>query len=663
MRFRHSFIALALCSSMAFPISAQLSMPTQTIGNTRYYYHKVKKKETLYGVAKKYGITQDDIIRFNPSAKDGLKTNQILFFPVDAFANKHAGDNSHESQPSTQKVAAVTHTVEKGETLYGLSRLYGISIDAIKQANPIVADGLKVGQVITIPQDESFDIDHSKVAADADKSDAANDVMYHRIQAGETLYYVSKYYNTSIASILELNPGISAENFRIGEVIRVIPNKNGAVMVEKPITRFITHEMKDGENFTTIANDNNVDVKSIIDANPGVKAKKGSIVNIPVSTNEKVMVRESELDGNPNTTIVAKSTSDTLNVAIMLPFMLNQASPSASALNNTEFLKGFLMAVDEVRRGTRKYINVVAHDNHNSLAATDSILKLPGMKQMNLIIAPSDTKQLETTNKFCKENDILSVNIFAIKDEAYSTNSFAVQTNIPHSYLSAELCEWFDKKFANRTTIFINTTNSKDEKDVCHDLKKHLKSAKAKTANVTIDSEFNYDSVNNLLKSGNEYVIMPSSSSKSVLTKIIPILKRIKQERNDVEFVLLGYPEYTTYLLELKDDFHDVDTYIYSRFFYDETSSRTKKFESSYSKWYGEEMRYVVPRFGLLGYDAGMFFLQTLVNDNGGFNNREIDDYNGIQTSYKLRRLSNWSGFINKDLQFIHFTTHNTIER
>ena len=130
-----------------------------------------------------------------------------------------------------------------------------------------------------------------------------------------------------------------------------------------------------------------------------------------------------------------------------------------------------------------------------------------------------------------------------------------------------------------------------------------------------------------------------------------------------MEFVLLGYPEYTTYLLELKDDFHDVDTYIYSRFFYDETSSRTKKFESSYSKWYGEEMRYVVPRFGLLGYDAGMFFLQTLVNDNGGFNNREIDDYNGIQTSYKLRRLSNWSGFINKDLQFIHFTTHNTIER
>ena len=146
---------------MAFVTSAQLSMPTQTIGNTRYYYHKVKKKETLYGVAKKYGITQDDIIKYNPSAKDGLKTNQILFFPVDAFA-KPSADKTGVKLPATQKVAVVTHTVEKGETLYGLSRIYGTSIDAIKQANPIVADGLKVGQVITIPQDESFNVDKAK---------------------------------------------------------------------------------------------------------------------------------------------------------------------------------------------------------------------------------------------------------------------------------------------------------------------------------------------------------------------------------------------------------------------------------------------------------------------------------------------------------------------
>ena len=662
MRFLHSFIALALCSSMALEMSAQLSMPTQTIGNTRYYYHKVKKKETLYGVAKKYGITQDDIIKYNPSAKDGLKTNQILFFPVDAFSRSNTG-NDKEKLPATQKVAALTHTVEKGETLYGLSRIYGTSVDAIKNANPIVADGLKVGQVITIPQEESFNVDKAQPSiTEAKKSDT--DIVYHRIQAGETLYYVSRYYNTTIAAILELNPGISAENFRIGEVIRVQPNDNKSVVVQKPITKFVTHEMKEGENFTTIASDNNVDVKKIIDANPGVKAKKGSIINIPVAANDTVVVRQSELDEkNAKSGITAKSTSDTVNVAIVMPFMLHQASPTASALNNTEFLKGFLIAVDDVRRGTRKHINVAVHDNRNSLAATDSILHLPGMTQMNMIIAPSDAKQLEATNKFCKQNHILSVNLFAIKDESYATNSFSVQTNIPHSYLSAEVCEWYDKTFDNRSTIFINPANTKDEKDICRDLKKHLQKQKSKTASVTIDSDFNYDSVNNLLRANNEYVIVPSASSKTMLTKLIPILKRIKQERNDVDIVLMGYPEYTTYLLELKDEFHAIDTYIYSRFFYDENSSKTRQFEQEYSKWYGEEMRYVVPRFGLLGYDTGKFFLQTLVDDKGGFNNRVIDDYNGIQTLFKLQRVSNWSGFINKNLQFIHFTTHNTIER
>lgn len=272
---------------MAFVTSAQLSMPTQTIGNTRYYYHKVKKKETLYGVAKKYGITQDDIIKYNPSAKDGLKTNQILFFPVDAFA-KPSADKTGEKLPATQKVAVVTHTVEKGETLYGLSRIYGTSIDAIKQANPIVADGLKVGQVITIPQDESFNVDKAKPSI-TEAKESNSEIVYHRIQAGETLYYVSRYYNTTIAAILELNPGISAENFRIGEVIRIQPNDNKAVMVEKPITKFVTHELKEGESFTTVASENNIDVKKIIDANPGVKAKKGSIINIPVAANDTVV--------------------------------------------------------------------------------------------------------------------------------------------------------------------------------------------------------------------------------------------------------------------------------------------------------------------------------------------------------------------------------------
>lgn len=652
MRFRICFIALVI-SCMALPMHAQLSMPVQTIGNVKYYYHKVKKKETLYGVAKMYGITQEDIVRYNPSAKDGLKNKQTLLFPVDAF-NK--GTKAVNWQQTTdKKVSAITHTVEKGETLYGLSRLYNTTVDALISANPSAEAGLKVGQVITIPQEESVKIS----SANANAATAA-DSIYHRIEAGETLYSVSRSYNTTIASILDLNPGISAENFRTGEVICIVPNQDKSVTVEKKVTRFVAHEIEKGENFSSIARDYNIDVAALIEANPGVKDKKGNVINIPISHNETVTMKESDIASNAE---IAKRSSDTINVAIIQAFMLNQSKPSATALNNTEFLKGFLLGVDDVRNSTNKHINISVYDNRNSLAATDSILAIADLKKSHLIIAPSETKQLSAVNKFCQENSILAVNVFAIKDESFATNPFAVQTNIPQSYLSAEVCEWFDKKFSGYTTIFINAAKASEEKDVCTDLKAHLAKNNANTVNAAYGNTFNFDTLNEHIKTGGKYVIMPSSSSRTMIAHLIPILKRIKQERTDASIVLLGYPEYTTYLMTLANDLHAIDTYIYSRFFYDKDNSKTKSFASRYSKWYNEEMRYVVPRFGILGYDNAVFFLKTICRDDDAFNNRELKEYDGLQTSFKLKRTSNWSGFINKDLQFIRFTPHNTIER
>lgn len=74
-------------------------------------------------------------------------------------------------------------------------------------------------------------------------------------------------------------------------------------------------------------------------------------------------------------------------------------------------------------------------------------------------------------------------------------------------------------------------------------------------------------------------------------------------------------------------------------------------------------MRYTVPRMGLLGFDTGIYFLSTLAKGNDPFGNRNLPTYNGIQTSFKFERTSNWSGFINKDLMFIHFTPNSTIEK
>lgn len=111
------FISALLLAGASFTLQAQLNLPITKIDNVSYYCYKVKKKETLYGISTKLGISQADIVKYNPSAKQGLKDKQTLFLPVDAFKG---GKTAAESQPkqSSKAISKVTHLVAKGETLY-----------------------------------------------------------------------------------------------------------------------------------------------------------------------------------------------------------------------------------------------------------------------------------------------------------------------------------------------------------------------------------------------------------------------------------------------------------------------------------------------------------------------------------------------------------------
>lgn len=80
-------ITLVSCSAAAF---AQLNLPTRNIGGVDYYYRIVQKKETIYGIARELNIPKEDIVKYNPSVATGLKKDQALYFPVDAYVKRQA---------------------------------------------------------------------------------------------------------------------------------------------------------------------------------------------------------------------------------------------------------------------------------------------------------------------------------------------------------------------------------------------------------------------------------------------------------------------------------------------------------------------------------------------------------------------------------------------
>lgn len=132
-----TFILLALTAIAS--VSAQEMV---VIGGVKYIIHDVVKGETLYSLAKRYGVTVDDIKRDNSSLVNGLKAGQRIKIAANGGKNTTVAE-----QPKSH-----LHKVASGETLYSLAKQYGLTVEELQRANPHVKRMLKVGHLIEIPQ-------------------------------------------------------------------------------------------------------------------------------------------------------------------------------------------------------------------------------------------------------------------------------------------------------------------------------------------------------------------------------------------------------------------------------------------------------------------------------------------------------------------------------
>ena len=652
------FITLVISCSVT--ISAE-KLSKKIIGNTEFYCYKVKTKETIFGIAKKFNVTQDELKQYNPSINNGLKKDFVLLLPVSLI------DSRKNNNSTIQQSNPFVHIVKKGETLYGLSKTYGVSQEDIIANNPQVRAGLKLGQEIVIPQPSV------KESANEQLNMEGN-VLYHTIKQGETLYRLSKNYNISIENILKLNPGVSPENFKIGTVIKIVANAPKTEKRETTVTVMKSYIAETGDNLKKIAKRTGVDIDDLEDANPNVgKVKTGMTIQIPVAKTDSVDVvvsegNEYELQHNDSERIKEiydsihyLNSSKSINVALMLPFMLNNSVETKQSKLYTEFYKGFLLALKDVNeRYNDNEINVYTYDTEGTTDKLMSILSIDEVKEMDLIFAPDVLEQLDSISSFSKSNGIYVVNTFSVKDENYDNNPYMFQINIPQDNMYADVCDWISKDLKDYEVVFIHKKGNA-KKDIADNLKGYLEQERRTVKEVEYSSVLTCEELLEVVNVNEKTLFIPTSGTKASLSQMIPALKKLKDENPMMESAVVGYPEWSVYMEDWKQDFHTINAHFYSRVFVDEKAKDFEKFNSEYLKWYGEDLIESTPCFGYLGYDTGKYFLSEMCKNGKDFN-QNSSEYVGLQSLFEFDRINSWSGFVNQALYLVHFTSNDKIE-
>lgn len=538
-----------------------------------------------------------------------------------------------------------THVISKGETLYSIATMYNVSKDDIIRLNPSCASVIRLGDTIKIPQ----------------KTSAASSAIYYTIRKGDTLYSLSKKYNVAVDNIIAANPGLTPQTFSDGKVIRIlrVPVASVTRAVAKPQQSLSSncreiHKAKRKDTPEKVAEKYKISLQALMDANPemkkvGYKMQKGDLLCIPYE--------DKQIAKNTWQTPTPKPISD-LKVGVVLPF---KSENKMEQDRMVEYYRGILMAVDSMKT-LGKNVEVFAYNSGKTPADMQSVLTNANLQKCNLIFGPLYADQLPVLAEFSSRVNCTIVAPFAsLNDKVYSCkNLFLV--NPPKSYQYSNVYDGFVRMFKGQNIIFYSTAGSSTEAaDFIIGLKQALRNAGMPFQVMPEHaSEQQMLRLVNLQKSN---IIVPTSYGITALNTLMTKFKAFMQAHPSYLFQLFGYPDWQAFQQYHLANYYFMDTFIYTSFYNVSWRKKNLKFVDDYEKNFHTEMLNTHPKYPMLGFDTGFYFMKGMATYGSSFiyhlKDMKLDPY---QNAFSFERVNNWGGFVNEEVKFIHYTRKKTTE-
>ncbi|MDR1372158.1 MAG: LysM peptidoglycan-binding domain-containing protein [Dysgonamonadaceae bacterium] len=485
------------------------------------------------------------------------------------------------------------------------------------------------------------------------KSD--NDFFLHTVERGQTVYSISQMYHVTMDDIYSLNPD-SRTVVREGQKLK-IPQESGS---------YVFHTIQPQETLYGVSKKYDMKGEDILSVNPGLSVQTfqiGKIIRIPVNRVTTPVHGDNEAVENNKTNSLltqmkpVKAVSP-VRIALLLPFSTKDKKDRM-----VEYYEGFLLALKEIKsKGIS--VDLQVYDIGSGLAGLSDILKKEEIQNVHLIIG-GVSEQIRKISQFAGERDIPYVIPFTSESDEPYYNSRIYQINTPQSYLYSKASLAFAEKYKNDNIFIISDNkNSANKMEFINALKSDLQRRKI-SFNTISTSDITVDKLKSQLSPVKRNVFVPDNDSRQTNERLIAALKAISEPHPEYLVALFGYTRWQIDAQQaLSEDFSKLNTTFFSGFYSNPLSNEVQTFYKTFYKWYSRILENTFPRYSILGYDTGMFFIQALDRYGATFEDRISEfKYNGIQTCFHFERVNNWGGFVNTGLYFVDYQNDFSIHR
>lgn len=437
------------------------------------------------------------------------------------------------------------------------------------------------------------------------------------------------------------------------------------------------YQVQKKDNLYAIAMNHGITVEELLAANPeidpGKKLKKGAFLCIPFSKAEIAAeqarleqerrareAREAELAARKaaeeeQARRMQPHPKSHVRAAVLLPF--KDAKKSARML---DFYRGVLLAGDSIQRVGTAQMEIFAYHSGSTAADMDSLLKAkPELSNVDVIFGPLEQSQVAALNAHCKARNIEMVMPFATTDDAGLNNPHAFAVTDESADVQKRAVALMLKQFPDANYVTVTATAD----DRGQQLTATLKTAVKATQRHEVKATFTDAELMAALDMGRVNVLVLNTAKQAALSALENRLDQFVAAHPGYRFALLGYPDWLTYTGGTLHKMHTYDAYVYSTFYRDVNNPGVPSMEKRYTAMFKGKILNSTPRYGLLGFDLGFYFLDGVAHYGDNFINLQGQlQYAPLQHPVVFHRVADGKGFVNQYTSLVHFAGGNSVE-
>ena len=600
-------LLLVLCAWCA--LAVEKSQSIVYINGSKYYIHTVQQGDTLYSLARTYGVSEQVILSNNPALAEGLKVAANIKIPCVVSSEPASAKSEKKLRKTFDR-----HTVAKGETFYAISRRYEIPVSTLMSDNPEVDPAhLQPGTSLLIRRNEIGTQDESgsqsQWAAYRDQlNSVAGDASYHIVEKGDTFYSLARRFETTEEQLSALNNGLQAADLKLGAMIRV-PGGATGVAPDQPETAEAAAEPE---------------------MQPAARELAPAVFR-------------------------ALSANQPLQVALLLPV----ASKGSVNTNYMEFYQGFLLGLDSVRTRYGCSVDATLYSTDRSAAQVRSVLDLPAFEHTQLIIGPVyEEAGLQEVVRYAEARTIPVVSPLAQLTGMRSDVLFQMAPDSDSKY--EKVADLFspDKRI---TLIYSGTTDKEFEREILAslgNLPRHR--FNYKYVHETSRVENSTSDLTPVLENDEDNLLIILSDSEIDVDRILAGIASANtnltaRSRATPKFTVLGNARWNRYTnIDRSIFFMDHVTFV-SNYHAKRDVQLIRDFDAAYLRAFGS----LPTMYAYRGYDAAMIFCPAMYNDIEY--DLEGRNYAPLQTVYRFEQPAPNANHVNRNWMRVDYHPNFTI--